>query len=79
MESRGGMSSLTRGHNRCKGTEAGIYLAALRDSKGAGGVEANEQQEGEKKGGRVVTGAMQGLGIKRSHGVLRARKRSNLE
>lgn len=54
-------------------------MAALRDSKGAGGVEANEQQEDEKKGGRGVTGAMKGLGIKRSHGVLGARKRLNLE
>lgn len=79
MESRGGKSNLTRGNNRCKGTEAGIYLAASRDSKGAGGVDANEQQEDEKKGGRAVTGAMQGLGIKRSHGVLGVRKRSVLE
>lgn len=57
----------------------GRNLFGSLDRKRAGGVEATEQQEGEKKGGRAITGAMQGLGIKRSHGVLRARKRSNLE
>lgn len=37
-------------------------MAASRDSKKAGGVEADEQWEMERKEDGVVAGAMQGLG-----------------
>lgn len=52
MESRGGMSSLTRGHNRCKGTETGIYLAALTEREQVGWRLLSNRKVKRKEEGR---------------------------
>lgn len=62
MERREGKSSLASRHSRCKGTEVGTYLAASKDCKEAGGVEADEQRGMEGKKDEVVARTMKGLG-----------------